>query len=167
MHTVARPTVDQIDALGTALSLVALPEFEDGNGHVNVGHYYRLHMEAGDAAFQRLGFDEDYRHRTGHSVFSVEHHIKFLDESLVGDQLSVHLRLLGVSAKALHAQTILVNRSRGTVANTLEFLELHVDLTTRRTTAMPQHLIAPLEALRDEHAALPWGLPLAGPLGVR
>lgn len=165
--TTTRPTVDDLDALGSATTLVAPPEFEDENGHVNVGHYYRLHMEAGDAAFRAYGFDDDYRERTGHSVFSVEHHIKFLDESLVGDELSVHLRLLGIGPKTLHAQTIVVNRSRGTVANTLEFLELHIDLTTRRTTPMPPEMVTQLEAVRAEHAALPWSLPLAGPLGVR
>lgn len=167
MHDTIRPTVDDLDALGTALTLVAPPDYEDENGHVNVGHYYRLHMQGGDAAFAAYGFDDDYRERTGHSVFSAEHHITFLDESLVGDELSVHLRVLGVGSKALHAQTILVNRSRGTVANTVESLELHVDLTTRRTTPMPPDLVARLEAVCAEHSALPWSLPLAGPLGVR
>lgn len=167
MSSSAAPTVADVDALGTALRLIAPPEFEDGNGHVNVCHYYRLHMEGADLAFGELGFGDDYRLRTGHSVFSVEHHIRFLDESLVGDELSVHLRILGVGPKAVHGQTILVNRSRGTVANTLEFLELHVDLATRRTTPMPEDLFKPLEFLRAEHAALPWALPLAGPLGVR
>lgn len=167
MHVTTRPTVDDLDALGTAMTLVAPPEFEDSNGHVNVCHYYRLHMEASEEYFIGWGFDADYRARTGHSVFSVEHHVRFLDESLVGDELSVHLRLLGVGPKTLHAQTILVNRSRGTVANTLEFLELHVDLTTRRTTLMPPDLVARLEAVCAEHSALPWSLPLAGPLGVR
>lgn len=167
MDSLTRPTIDDVSALGTALALVAPAEFEDGNGHVNVTHYYRLHMEAADAAFSDLGFDDAYRERTGHSVFSVEHHIRFLDESLVGDELSVHLRILGAGPKTIHAQTILVNRSRGTVANTLEFLELHVDLGTRRTTPMPGALAEPLNAMAAAHAALPWSLPLAGPLGVR
>ncbi|GAA3534606.1 hypothetical protein AFL01nite_06610 [Aeromicrobium flavum] len=167
MTTATWPTIDDVSGLGTALSLVAPPEFEDGNGHVNVGHYYRLHMEAADAAFTALGFDEAYRDRTGHSVFSVEHHIRFHDESLVGDELSVHLRILGVAPKAIHGLTVVVNRSRGTIANTLEFLELHVDLTSRRTTPMPDDLTALLHDRVREHEALPWSLPLAGPMGVR
>lgn len=167
MHATTLPTVDDLDALGVAMTLVAPPEFEDENGHVNVCHYYRLHMEGGDAAFRTFGFDDEYRERTGHSVFSIEHHVRYLDESLVGDELSLHMRLLGVGPQTLHAQTILVNRSRGTVANTLEFIELHVDLATRRTTPMPTDLVTGLEALYAEHAALPWSLPLAGPLGVR
>lgn len=167
MHASTRPGVADLDALGSALTVVAPPEFEDDNGHVNVGHYYRLHMEAADSHFHDLGFDDDYRERTGHSVFSVEHHIRFYDESLVGDDLSVHLRLLGVGAKALHGLTIIVNRSRGTIANTLEFLELHVDLTTRRTIEMPEALLAPLRAEHERHARLPWSLPLSDAMGVR
>lgn len=161
------PSVNDVIALGTALSLTAPPQFEDGNGHVNVGHYYGLHMRAADAYFRGLGFDEDYRRRTGHSVFSIEHHIRYLDESLVGDDLSVHLRLLGLGAKALHGQTIIVNRTRGTVANTLEFVELHVDLATRRTTALPEGLLPPLRAELERHRALPWQLPLSATMGVR
>jgi len=167
MTTATAPTIDDVSALGTALSLVAPPEFEDGNGHVNVGRYYRLHMQAADAAFTELGFDDDYRARTGHSVFSVEHHIRFHDESLVGDELSVHLRLLGVAPKAIHGLTIIVNRSRGTIANTLEFIELHVDLTSRRTTPMPEDLTAGLRERLREHEALTWSLPLAATMGVR
>lgn len=167
MQPITAPTADDVAALGTVLSLTAPAEFEDGNGHVNVGHYYRLHMSAADEFFQRLGFDEAYRERTGHSVFSVEHHIRFGDESLVGDDLTVHLRLLGVGPKALHGQTIIVNRTRGTIANTLEFLELHVDLTSRRTTPMPAELVTALESELKKHQALPWMLPLSDAMGVR
>lgn len=167
MTVASSPTLDDFSSLGTAMSLVAMPEFEDGNGHVNVGAYYRLHMQAGDAAFAEFGFDDAYRERTGHSVFSVEHHIRFYDESLIGDELTAHLRILDVGPKALHGQTILVNRSRGTVANTLEFLELHVDLNTRRTTPMPADLLDPLRAAVATHQAMAWTLPLCGSLAVR
>jgi acyl-CoA thioester hydrolase len=167
MPTAAWPSIDDVSGLGTALSVVAPREFEDANGHVNVCHYYALHLDGGNAAFATLGLDDTYRERTGHSIFSVEHHVTFLDESLVGDELSVHLRLLGVSAKAVHAQTIVVNRTRGAIANTLEFVELHVDLTTRRTTPMDESLISVLRSRVCEHEKLPWSLPLAGAMGVR
>lgn len=167
MSVTTRPTTDDLDAIGSALTLVAPPEFEDGNGHVNVNRYYRLHMQASEQWFRAWGFDDEYRLRTGHSVFSVEHHIRFHDESLVGDELSVHLRLLGIGTKALHGQTIIANRSRGTVANTLEFIELHVDLATRRTVPMDDDLLAPLRAECERHAALPWSLPLSDTMSVR
>ena len=167
MPATTAPTVDDIAELGTAVALVAPPEFEDGNGHVNVGHYYRLHMEASTVFLRGLGFDDDYRRRTGHSVFSIEHHIRFMDESLVGDELSVHMRVLGVGAKSIHGQTIIVNRSRGTIANTLEFIELHVDLTTRRTTPLPADLGERIRAELERHRALPWTLPLSDTMSVR
>lgn len=167
MSSLQTPTVEDVLALGSGHSIVVPAEFEDENGHVNVVRYYSLHIEAGDEHFRSLGFDDNYRTRTGHSIFSVDHYVRFHDESLVGDELSVHLRLLGVGDKAVHGQTITVNLTRGTVANTMEFVELHVDLTTRRTTPMPASFADPLRTLAQQHDALPWGLPLAGPLGVR
>lgn len=161
------PTVEQILALGTAKTLIAPPEFEDENGHVNVVHYYSTHMTGSDDFFLQLGFDENYRERTGHSVFSVEHHIKFHDETMVGDEISIHLRILGMGPKVIHGQSILLNRTRGTVANTLEFIELHVDLTSRRTIEMPPELATGLHDLAEAHRALAWELPLAGSLGIR
>lgn len=167
MDSKPRPTVADVDALGAALKLTAPPEFEDGNGHVNVCHYYRLHMEGAESAMAGLGFGTDYIDRTGHSIFSIEHHIRFYDESLVGDELSVHLRLLDVGPKTLHGMTIIVNRTRGTIANTLEYIELHVDLTTRRTAPMDDEMLRRLRGEVERHRDLPWSLPLSGPMGVR
>lgn len=134
---------------------------------MNILSYYATHMSASDEFFGVLGFDEQYRQRTGHSVFSIEHHIKFHNETFVGDTISVHLRILGFGPKTIHAQSVLLNRTRGTVANTLELIEMHVDLTSRRSTAMPPELISRLTALAESHRELPWELPLAGPLGIR
>lgn len=167
MSSASWPTVEDILTLGTSKSLTAPPEFEDGNGHVNIAHYYATHMTGSDDFFKPLGFDDDYRDRTGHSVFSVEQHLKFHSETFIGEEISLHVRLIGVGAKAIHGQSIILNRSRGTVANTLEFIELHVDLNSRRAAAMPPELANELSRIAAEHRALDWELPLAGSLGVR
>lgn len=160
MTELRRPTIADLDALGTALRTTVPPAFEDMNGHVNVRHHYGLHMDGAEGAFvDDLGLDESWLERTGQSSFSVEHHLQFSSEILVGDDVSVHLRVLGRSRKAIHTMTILYDRTRDEVASTLESLELYVDLTTRRTTPMPDELAKLLDALVDEHAGLPWDLP--------
>lgn len=153
--------------LGTTLTLTAPPEFEDLNGHVNVGHYYAVHMRAVERALSGLGWDERYVERTGYSLFSIEQHLTFHDEVLIGDEITVHLRLVDRSDKVMHGLSILTNATRGTVANTLEFIEGHVSLTTRRTVAFEPDLAATLDELRDRHSRLEWELPLNGAMGVR
>ncbi|WP_068401754.1 thioesterase family protein [Kribbia dieselivorans] len=165
--TRALPSADEVLALPAEVVEVAPPEWEDHNGHVNVVHYYALHMRGADRALQELGITDDYRARTGWSTFSVEHHLTFLDEVHVGDELSVHLRMIDRGEKVMHAVSLIVNRSTGRLVNVLEFVEGHVDLTTRRTCPWEPALADRIDAVLREHADLPWAAPVAGPMGVR
>ena len=148
------------------MTLVMPPEYEDHNGHVNVRHYYDLHMRAADVAFTPWGIDEGYLERTGRSVFSVEHHISYLSEVLVGHRASLYVRLFARSAKVVHGMSILVDDTSGLVANTVEFVEAHVDLTTRRASPFPDAVGAALDRTIADHEALTWSLPMAGSMGV-
>lgn len=161
------PTVDQVRELPASLTLVAPPEFEDQNGHVNVTRYYSLHMQAAEIALGGLGFDQQLIEDEKLTIFSAEHHLTFVHEVLVGQQVSVHVRLLSRSAKAMHGVSILVNDTTGRIANLLEFIELHVDLSTRRTTALRGKAADLLDRVIAEHAALDWDVPRSGPLGTR
>lgn len=161
------PSGHDVAELDSALSLVVPADYEDGNGHVNVRHHYDLHMRACDAAFAKLGFDEDYRDREGMSVFSVEHHITFHSEVLVGHRVSVHLRLIGRSDKIIHAMSILVNNSTNRVANTIEFIEAHVDLNTRRAAPLGERAASALDQVIATHQGLRWELPRSGVMGPR
>lgn len=161
------PTIEQVDELGTLLKRVVPARYEDLNGHVNVRGHYDLHMDGAEAAFaQEMGVDEDYLERTGQSSFSVAHHVQFHSEILVGHEVSVHLRHLGRGPKTIHSVTILVNRTTGRIASTLEFVEAYVDLTTRRSTAIPGELAARIDDGVARHTALDWSVPLSHQLGV-
>ncbi|MGH1565742.1 thioesterase family protein [Mumia sp. DW29H23] len=167
MNDLRWPTLDDLDALGALMTRTAPPEFQDMNGHVNVRHHYGMHMDGAAQGFvESFDLGEGWLDRTGQSAFSVEHHITFHSEILVGHEVSVHLRMLGRSDKAMHAMTILLDRSTGKVASTLEYVEVYVDLTTRRATAMPEELTKPLDALLEEHADLDWDLPRSRAMGT-
>ncbi|WP_028660557.1 thioesterase family protein [Nocardioides insulae] len=163
----ALPTVAEIDALGNEVRLLAPPEWEDQNGHVNVCHYYNFHMQGAHRFFEELGVHGDYLATYGQSTFTMEQHINFYDEVLIGHEVSVHTRLLARNAKLLHAASIIVNRTTGRVVNTLEYVEGHVDLTTRRTVPWQQVLAEPIDALLAQHRALDWTLPPTGTMGLR
>ena len=167
MTSLPWPELSDLEALGPALSSVAPPEAEDANGHVNITWYYKNHMHAIDAAVAPFGIDKNYIERTGHSVFSVEHHIKYHAEVLVGQKMSFYLRVLGMGSKIIHGMSILVNESTGQVANTLEFIDAHIDLSTRRTHPFSEETAERFDQIASAHANLAWELPLGGAMGVR
>lgn len=161
------PTVAQVDQIEPVLTRVVPGTYRDMNDHVNVRGHYDLHMEAVHVGFERLlGLNEEYLARTGESSFSVAQHVQFHDEILVGQEVSGHVRLLGRGPKTVHAVTILLNRSTGRVASTVEFVEAYVDLTTRRSTPMPDALAARIDETIDQHRQLTWSTPASHQLGV-
>ncbi len=161
------PTLAEIDELDTLLTVEVPAKYEDLNGHVNVRGHYDLHMDGLDSAFMSgLGIDEDFVERTGQSSFSSTHHVQFHHEILVGHEVTVHLRILGRGAKTIHAVTVLVNRTTQEIASTIEFVEVYVDLTTRRPIEIHPDLAGQLDALLEQHRALTWSLPPSHQLGT-
>ncbi|WP_370617567.1 thioesterase family protein [Mumia qirimensis] len=140
------------------LVLTVPAEYEDGNGHVNIRHYFDLHARAGDVAFEAIGFDESYRDVRGLSAFSIEHRIRYLDEVLVGHDVAVYVRMLARSSKVVHGIQLLFDTTTGALANTFEFIEGHVSLEQRRTVPWPDDVAALLDtaiAAGDSWPALP------------
>lgn len=160
------PTVDQIIALPAVVATTAPKAWEDQNGHVNVLAYYEFHMTASESALASLGVDEGYLRRHGESVFSVEHHISFFNEALVGHDVSAHFLVIDRTEKLMHGVSILVNRTTGRVANAVEFVEAHVDLTTRRACPFQPGVAARIDEVLEEHRRLGWEFPLSGSMGL-
>lgn len=160
------PTVDQVLELPAVRREVAPADWEDRNGHVNVLAYYEFHMQASQAALGAM-IDDDYVKRHRQSVFSVEHHVSFFNEALVGHDVSAHFRVLDRSDKVMHAVSILLNRTTGAIVNAAEFLEAHVDLSTRRACPFRLEFAARIDVQLEEHRRLDWEFPLSGSMGVR
>ncbi|GGU14819.1 thioesterase family protein [Nocardioides albus] len=161
------PSVAAVETLGRPFSRLVPPEWKDENGHVNVCHHFAFHMDVNIACFRQFGVDEAYVRDRGLSTFSIEQNIRYYDEVLVGHQVSGYVRILDVSPKLVHAISVVVDETTGRIANTVEFVEGHVDLTTRRTTPWPADLLKALETRLAEHRALEWSLPLSAGVGLR
>ncbi|MCU1648420.1 MAG: 3-hydroxybutyryl-CoA dehydratase [Nocardia sp.] len=129
------PAFTQVLELPRGFGRVIPPEFEDGNGHMNVMHYYGLHGEGLWQTHRDLG----YRSHTGKfGSFAKEQHVKFLREVLVGHEVSVHIGHIGRTAKVLHGVSYLLNLTTSEVANSFEFLAVNIDLATRRPAPFPE-----------------------------
>jgi len=161
------PTPTDLEPLGTLFTRTVPERYQDLNGHVNVRGHYDLHMDAAEASWERqVGLDQAFLDRTGQSSFSLTHHVQFHREILVGHEVTAHLRILGRGPKTVHAVTIVANRTTDEIASTLEFVEAYVDLTTRRTAPFAPEVAERIDALLEQHAALPWSLPPSHRLGT-
>lgn len=161
------PSLDQVLALPSRFSTVVPEEFIDGNGHMNIARYMQLHSDGGWAYFAEIGMSEESARAGGPTTFDVEHHIVYRREVHAGDEVSVHVRVIGRSERALHSLQFLVNRTRGEVANTHEALSLCVDLSTRRLTTFSDELARDIDAQLAVDQALDWEPPLSGTMSVR
>jgi acyl-CoA thioester hydrolase len=161
------PSVEEVLALPVAYSVVVPREYTDGNGHMNIARYMQIHSDGGWAYFAHVGLSEEAAAAGGPTTFDVEHHIVYRREVLAGHEVSVHVRLVDLSDRALHTLQFLVNRTTGEVANTHEALSLSVDLATRSIAPIPAEVATALEARLEADRALPWEPPLSGAMAVR
>ncbi|WP_194837085.1 thioesterase family protein [Nocardia sp. XZ_19_369] len=125
----------------------------DINNHMNAQYYgivvYRAHAAFTDA----LGLGDEYVRTTGFGKVVVQTAMTYEREVLHGSRLAVDSWLLGVDAKRLHffhEVRDLGDRTRVAVS---EQLDLHVDLGTRRTAAMPDDVRARLTQFATEQRA--------------
>ncbi len=135
------------------------PDWVDYNDHMSEWCFLLVMGNSSDAFFRYLGIDDDYRD-SGRSLYTVETHIRNLDEVGEGGQLMLTLRVLGVDTKRVHiAHEVLVRADEAGVPPTLvatgEQLLLHVDAALGRVTPIPPVLLDRLERLAHAHAVLP------------
>lgn len=127
------------------------PEWVDYNGHMNVAYYVLVFDHATDAVLDHLDIGEDYRARSGCSVFVAEAHVTYERELHAGFALDVDSRIIGFDGKRLIIYHELNCAEAGGLAATNEVLCLHVDLATRRTVPFADEAIARLAAAAGAH----------------
>jgi acyl-CoA thioester hydrolase len=100
-------------------------EWIDYNGHLSEAYYVLVLGHATDEVMDRLGLGPAYRGDTGASLFTVEAHVRYLDQVGPGEQLEVRSWVVGSTPKLLWIWHELW--AAGTVRATEEILGVHVD----------------------------------------
>ena len=131
------------------------PEWIDSNGHMNLAYYIVVFDQALDVVFDALDIGTAYRRRTGNSTFVVETHTLYRREVTEGERVRVTSRLLGADAKRLHWYQEMHHLASGEIAATIEQLNLHIDMRTRRVAPWPADHLAALRTATDPG---PWPL---------
>jgi len=73
----------------------------DYNGHLSEAYYVLVLGHATDAVMDVVGLGPDYRSGNDASLYTVEAHIRYLDEVSAGSDLEVRSSIIGVTGKLL------------------------------------------------------------------
>ncbi|MEW2570675.1 thioesterase family protein [Streptomyces sp. NPDC047070] len=167
MSTAPVPSFDQVMELPAWVDTTVSADFIDENGHMNIRHYLELDALSTTLLCEEIGIDDGYRTERRMGVFTAEHHLRYFSEMHEGEKLSVHVRVLARSSRAVHMMTFLLDRTHGRLANTLELLLVHVDMDARRAVPLPDDIAAGFDRFLSEDGHLAWQAPVCGVMGVR
>ena len=128
----------------------------DYNGHMNEARYLDCFSLATDAVMRWLGVDDDYV-KAGGSYFTVETHIRHLDEVLAGVEIFTTTQLLRGEGKKMHLFHNLYagDGKAPRLIATGEHMLIHVDMKKRSSSLPTKKVAEKLDALAAAHERLP------------
>ncbi len=127
-------------------------DWADYNGHTNDSRYMQLSSEALDVFFRSIGFSNDYL-ATGRSLYTLESHIRYINESKVGDEIVVTAQVIALDDKKVHMHSVM-SQTDGTIVATGEHIYLHVDTKLKKSCPIGTELLVLLEPIAKAHANL-------------
>ena len=116
----------------------------DYNGHLSEPYYVLVFGHATDAVMDLVGVDAAYREANDASLYTVEAHVRYLDEVSAGSDLEVRSSVIGATGKLLWIWHELW--AGGTLRATEEILGVHVDSATAKTTPFPDDVAARIQS---------------------
>ena len=126
-------------------------EWIDYNGHLSEAYYVLVFGHATDAVMEHVGLGPAYRAANDASLYTVEAHVRYLDQVPAGSALEVRSDVIGASAKLLWVWHELWVKGR--LRATEEVLGVHVqrERSAPFPTAVANRLAASL-VTPPEHA---------------
>jgi acyl-CoA thioester hydrolase len=134
----------------------------DEMGHMNVMWYTHLFSQAMWGLFQVVGLTREHFAANKSGSFALAQHFRYLKEVRLDQHVTLRSRVLGRSAKRWHTIHFMTIDDLDALAATSEAISTYVDMTVRRSAAMPAVIIGAIDRLVDEHARLEWEPPVCG-----
>jgi acyl-CoA thioester hydrolase len=131
------------------------PQWIDYNGHLNMAYYNVMFDRAIDELWLVLGIGPDYKKARNNSTFTAECHVRYLREIHLGDPAQVSILLLATDEKRLHLFEELRHATEGWLSATSETMNMHVDMSLRKTAPFPSDVRATIDAVAKEHGMIP------------
>ena len=151
-HPQTSAAVDETRPL-TLHTAAVLQDWIDYNGHMTEHRYLQVFGDATDALLAHIGAAGAYVD-SGHSYYTVETHIRHLDEAHQGEILEVETQILGADDKRIHLFHSLHRHRDRVVVATGEQMLLHVDSRAGRACAALDPVLANIRRLAAGHAAM-------------
>lgn len=129
-------------------------DWTDYNNHMNESRYLQCFADASDALLRMMGVDADYV-ASGGSYFTVETHIRHLDEVAALEPIRATTQVLEAKGKKLRLFHRLYHADGRELA-TGEHLLVHVNLESRRAAEPAPAVAAKAAELAAAHADLAW-----------
>jgi len=130
------------------------PEWIDVNSHMNVAYYILALDMAVDALWDRFGITNDYIDSGQGSTFAVECHVTYQRELLEDDPYIVTAQLLAIDEKRIHQFQRMYHADQKCLVATAEWMNLHVDLETRRVSPWPAHILANIKKFAETQTSV-------------
>ena len=142
------------------------PDWTDYNDHMTEFRYLEVFSKATDGFLAWVGAGPSYA-LGGSSWYTLETHIRHLDEVAAGQPLTVATRLAGHDAKRVH----LFHEMRGgedmRPLATGEHMLMHVDMEAGRGSEMPEAMQAAVAEIADRQKDLPMPEARGAAIGFR
>ena len=123
----------------------------DQNGHMNVAYYLQAFDVNSRDLFEEIGFDGDY-FQSGYSCFAIEDSLRYLREFLEGDEIRSMFRINDFDEKLIHIVGVLLD-SQDRLSAISETLVVHIDMDSRKASAMPDQLLKKVKDVHRNHNA--------------
>jgi acyl-CoA thioester hydrolase len=144
------PSFEEASGWLLTLSTSVDPTYIDSMGHMNVARYVHLFDLATWDLFARVGIDREYIRTQQAGMFAVEQHLRYLGELRANDPLEIHSRVLDVRERSLTFVEVMTDPARRRVSAVAEVVGVHIDMRTRRSSALPPTIAAALQGLKGE-----------------
>ena len=131
-----------------------LAEWVDYNGHLRDAFYLLIFSYATDALMDQLGLDEAGRTRTGHTLYTLECHLNYLDEVKRGEAVEVRTQVLAHDRKRLHIHHSLHRVGVSDALAESEQMLMNIDVSTSRSAPFDDQVMQQVHALGEAHGGL-------------
>jgi carnitine 3-dehydrogenase len=129
------------------------PAWIDYNGHMTEHRCLQVFGDTTDALLRFIGVDLAYV-EAGHSYYTVETHLRHLDEARLGEALASTCQILSADEKRIHLFHRLLAGTPEREIATAEQMLLHVDSQAGRAVRAPSAILERVQAIVSAHARL-------------
>ncbi len=131
------------------------PEWLDYNGHMNDTFYLLILSRASDAFMKEIGLDPRSEERKVTSMYTLESHLRYLQEAAEGTEVEVTTQLLDHDAKRVQLFHSMYDLADGRCLATAEILLMHVDMTGPKPAPFADAVGQQLARIAAAQAGLP------------